>query len=384
MALLFDSALKGTVILAVAWIATRCSRTGTADLRHRIWLAAIVAVLLMPLGLWLTPSALPPSLRIDVQAAAVGEGSDAAIAIPGLPVVWALGMLLVLARSALGLWRVSRVTRNSRAIAGGLYSEQLMTPMTWGLFRPVVVLPAYALEWSEEQRDLVLRHEQAHILRHDWLWQMLAQLACAVFWFHPLMWLALAELRREGEDAADDLVLASGASAANYAEQLLAVARRITGAQPVGMVAMVRRPVLDHRISRILDATHGRTPAGLQARVAITTAALALTLACAVLDRGRVYKVGERGVTTPKVVQKVEEPQYTEQAREAKTQGTVVLNLEIDTKGRARNIHVTRGIDPGLDANAIKAIAMWKFDPGRKNGKPVATHATIEVHFHLT
>ena len=298
--------------------------------------------------------------------------------------MWALGALLVLARLALGLWRVARQTRNSRAIGGVLYSERLMTPMTWGLLHPVVALPVYALEWSEEQRDMVLRHEQAHIARHDWLWQMLAQLACAMFWFHPLMWLAFAELRREGEDAADDLVLASGASAPNYAGQLLAVARRITGTQLVGMVAMVRRPALDHRISRILDATHSRTPAGLQARVAIATAALALTLACAVLDRGRVYKIGENGVTAPKVVQKTSEPQYTEQAREAKTQGTVVLNLEIDSQGRARSIQVTRGIDPGLDANAIKAIGTWKFDPGRKNGRPVATHATIEVHFHLT
>jgi TonB family protein len=337
----------------------------------------------LPLGLWLTPGALPPSLRIDVQAAAVAEGSDAAIAIPGVAVVWALGMLLVLARLALGLWRVARLTSNSRAIGGALYSERLVTPMTWGLLHPVVVLPVYAIEWSEAERDMVLRHEQAHIARHDWLWQMLAQLACAMFWFHPLMWLAFAELRREGEDAADDLVLASGASAANYAGQLLAVARRITGAQLVGMVAMVRRPALDHRISRILDATHSRTPAGSQARVAITTAAIGLTLSCAVLDRGRVYKIGEDGVTTPKVVQKVEEPQYTEHARDAKTQGTVVLNLEIDSKGHARNIQVTRGIDPGLDANAIKAIGTWKFDPGRKKGKPVATHATIEVNFHL-
>lgn len=383
MALLFDSALKATVILVVAWVATRCSGRGTADLRHRIWLAAILAVLLLPLWLLLTPSDLPASLRIDAQSIAITEGSDAALRIPGLPVAWALGMLLVLARLVLGLWRVMRVTRNSRVIGGMLYSERLMTPMTWGLLHPVVVLPVYAIEWSEEQRDLVLRHEYAHILRHDWLWQMLAQLACAVFWFHPLMWLAFAELRREGEDAADDRVLAGGASATNYAAQLLAVARRMSGTQPVGMVAMARRPTLEKRISGILDATRRRTPAGFLARVAIVTAALGLTLACAVLDRGRVYKIGEDGVTAPKVVQKSEEPQYTEQARAAKTQGTVVLNLEIDSHGRARNIQVKRGVDPGLDANAIKAIGTWKFDPARKNGKPVAAHATIEVNFHL-
>jgi TonB family protein len=382
MALLFDSALKATIILAVAWVAARCSERGTADLRHRIWMAATVAVLLLPLWLLLTPSDLPAALRIDVQSQAVAKGSDAALAIPGLRAAWALGMLLVLGRLALGLWQVARLTRNSRVIGGVLYSDQIMTPMTWGLLNPLVLLPVYAIEWSDEQRDLVLRHEHAHILRHDWLWQMLAQLACALFWFHPLMWLAFAELRREGEDAADDRVLADGVSAANYAGQLLAVARRITGTQPVGMVAMVRRPTLEKRISGILDATRPRRPAGFQARAAIATAALGLTFACAVLDRGRVYKIGEDGVSTPKVVQK-SEPQYTEQARAAKTQGTVVLHLEVDSHGRARNIQVTRGIDPGLDANAIKAIGMWRFDPARKNGKPVAAHATIEVNFHL-
>jgi TonB family protein len=147
-------------------------------------------------------------------------------------------------------------------------------------------------------------------------------------------------------------------------------------------VAMVRRPALEKRISGILDTTRRRTPAGFEARAAVVVAAFGLTLACAVLDRGRVYKIGEDGVTTPKVVRK-SEPQYTEQARAAKTEGTVVLNLEIDSQGRARNIQVKRGVDPGLDANAIKAIGTWRFDPGRKNGRPVATRATIEVNFHL-
>lgn len=96
----------------------------------------------------------------------------------------------------------------------------------------------------------------------------------------------------------------------------------------------------------------------------------------------RVHRIGEEGVTAPKLLYKVE-PKYTDEARDAKIEGTLVLSLEIDTDGLARNIEVVRGLDPGLDQNGIDAVEQWRFDPGKKGGQPVRVAAKIEINYRL-
>jgi TonB family protein len=88
------------------------------------------------------------------------------------------------------------------------------------------------------------------------------------------------------------------------------------------------------------------------------------------------------GVTAPSVLYKVD-PEYTEEARLAKYQGTVVVSAEIGTDGLAYNMKAIRGLGLGLDEKAIEAISQWKFRPGSKNGQPVPVMATIEVNFRL-
>jgi periplasmic protein TonB len=96
---------------------------------------------------------------------------------------------------------------------------------------------------------------------------------------------------------------------------------------------------------------------------------------------GGIYRVGG-GVSSPILMAKVE-PQYSEEARKAKYQGTVLLYVEIDTSGHATNIKVQRSLGLGLDEKAIEAVKQWKFKPGYKDGKPVMVAATIEVNFRL-
>ena len=94
-----------------------------------------------------------------------------------------------------------------------------------------------------------------------------------------------------------------------------------------------------------------------------------------------VYRVGG-GVTAPRLLHKIE-PQYTEEARGGKIQGTVVLMVDIDPLGTATNVEVIRSVEPGLDQKAVEAVRQWQFQPGTKDGSPVTVRATIEVNFRL-
>ena len=96
---------------------------------------------------------------------------------------------------------------------------------------------------------------------------------------------------------------------------------------------------------------------------------------------GGVFRVGG-SVTAPSLLYKVE-PEYSEEARKAKYQGTVLLYVEVDPSGHATNIRVARSLGLGLDEKAIEAVKKWKFAPGKKDGRPVTVAATIEVNFRL-
>ncbi len=96
---------------------------------------------------------------------------------------------------------------------------------------------------------------------------------------------------------------------------------------------------------------------------------------------GGAYRIGG-GVSAPSVLFKVE-PEYSEEARKAKFQGTVVLFVVVDEHGNPTQLKVIRPLGLGLDQKAIEAVEKWKFSPGKKDGKPVAVQATIEVNFRL-
>jgi TonB family protein len=96
---------------------------------------------------------------------------------------------------------------------------------------------------------------------------------------------------------------------------------------------------------------------------------------------GGVFRVGG-GVSAPELVFKVD-PEYSEQARKSKYQGTVVLNLIVQRDGTVRDIRVVTSLGMGLDEKAIEAVKQWRFRPGQKGGQAVDVSAIIEVTFRL-
>jgi len=152
-------------------------------------------------------------------------------------------------------------------------------PMTWGVWRPVVLLPEEASQWPEDRQRAVLLHELAHVRRWDCLSQLLGHLARALFWFHPLAWWALSRLRAEQENACDDMVVRTGVPPANYSEHLLAVTASLPARfrVPPLTLAMTRSARLRQRLQGLLDPERDRRPLPRGSILLGGLAALALT-----------------------------------------------------------------------------------------------------------
>ena len=133
-------------------------------------------------------------------------------------------------------------------------SEDAKMPFACGLLHPTIVLPAECDSWTLDRRRAVLLHELAHVRRRDLVGHTIGRFACALYWFHPLVWTAAKRLRSESERACDDLALNCGARASDYAEHLLDI---VTGvrhhATPAVALAMARRKEFEGRMLAILD-----------------------------------------------------------------------------------------------------------------------------------
>jgi len=334
--LLADATLKTTLLLGLAAIIAAPARRASAAARHLIWALGLVGALSLPLLTLTLPNmdfALPdvgqaqaPFSPPSPPAAAMGKGAattpdapdtaqtavqPAAAGVLRQPAwavcvifVWLSGVGLTLLRLLSGLAAVRKIARASARIEYGPLAASAAAacrtftmsrpidfrqatlpgvapvPMGWGFLHPTVILPAEAAQWPPEQAHAALLHELAHIKRQDWLVQMFIHLVCALYWFHPLVWLAARQAHRESEHASDDLVLAAGLGQADYAGHLLNVARsaRAFRGTPIAAVALVRPSALNRRVSAIL-APHSHRR-GRTRKMVIAAAAFMAACVC--------------------------------------------------------------------------------------------------------
>jgi beta-lactamase regulating signal transducer with metallopeptidase domain/ketosteroid isomerase-like protein len=230
----------------------------------------------------------------------------------GLLLLWSLGAALTLAPLAVASLRIARIARRARPLdtprwaglaervaeAQHLDRGRLdlrraggpITPLTWGVLRPVVILPESCEAWTDAQAYEVLLHEAGHVRRHDCLTQLLASAACVLYWFNPLVWLAGRQMLTERERACDDQVLLAGARASDYANDLLDLARRFGAPWSTSHVttAMARRSQIAGRLLAVLDPHLDRRTVGRRPILAgaVLTLALLLPLASATLVAG--------------------------------------------------------------------------------------------------
>lgn len=247
-----------------------------------------------------------PATRSSTAARERGFNGGLPFNITGLQLLaflWILGALVVLLRLVFGTIKVGQLARDGSRVTDGawlslaqrtaarlgidrpltlLHGNRLGIPVTWGIVYPAVLLPPDADEWPESRRRFVLVHEMAHVKRFDALTQLAAQIAVAIFWFDPLIWLAAHRLRVEREHACDDYVLRDGTTPSLYAGELLDMVRSLgtpaheRAAPAFAALAMARRSEFEGRMLAILDPKLDRHT--LDRRSTLLTGALVLLL----------------------------------------------------------------------------------------------------------
>lgn len=332
---------RATVILALAGLVAAALRRSSASARHLVWVLGLVSALVVPALSAAVPKWELPVVTIAAPPVALSSSERGAVPAPSLPpeggnyksaeapapapmrdpvlsafkrnlaatswnafalLIWSVGAAIVLGRMLLGLVAVQWMSRRTRVVTGGpwiataqglaadlgvthvrfVQSATASMPMAWGLFRASVLMPADADTWPVQRLRVVLLHELAHVKRRDCLTHIVAQIVCAAYWFNPLAWIAARHLRSERERACDDLVLAAGTCGADYADELLDIARvtraqRFPAAIAGATVAMAHRSQLEGRLMAILDPSVPRR--GLtRARTAAASAVFALLI----------------------------------------------------------------------------------------------------------
>ena len=151
-------------------------------------------------------------------------------------------------------------------------------PLTFGVIRPVVLVPIDFESFTVDQQRHCLLHEMAHVARRDACWNWLAEITTAVYWFHPSVHWARWQLRRSREDAADDAVVRSGERASAYSRSLLEITQNIVASASQPVAAVHSGTNLQNRIRRLLDPTLKVDPQSRWAVAVIGVVFLLITL----------------------------------------------------------------------------------------------------------
>jgi uncharacterized protein (TIGR03435 family) len=365
---------KVTFVTALGLIGAWLARRNRAAVRHAILAAAFGVLLTLPIASILAPQVrvavlvgeqdravlppldaaidgIPPGAATDGRGVTSGTQQSSKSSLSALLMMgWIAGAMLSLLPMIVGLWRMRSLRRAGFPWAGGqsivdglareagirrrvevLLHEASPGPMTCDLWHPAIVLSPDAQTWEEEELSRALVHELEHVRRSDWVSQCLVRAACAVYWFHPLVWMAWRQLALEAERSCDDAVLRRSEGTV-YADQLVTLARRLSMAAKTPLLAMANRADLATRVSAVLDSGQPRGRAGR----------FVLALACAAAAVLVITMSPLRMVAAPQSASAQSAPQSLPAAATPQFDAASVKLVDANVKGS----HSSRDFDP--------------------------------------
>ncbi|MEW6992124.1 TonB family protein [Colwelliaceae bacterium 6441] len=255
-------------------------------------------------------------------------------------------------------------------------SAHAFSPMLIGIFKQKLLLPEdFTTLYNTEQQMLILEHEICHFDRNDIYWNLVAIVLLAVFWFHPLAWLAYFRFRRDQEISCDDIVLARKQShqRINYSRALL-VAAESTPPLAFAQLSFKKygdKEIMFERIEQIKSPTRASKVSLVIASLFSITLLSGLSYAGnigfkdAVSDsdsQAKKHRIPPKGKMSVKPIIRVQ-PKYPLKAAKEKIEGAVVLKFDINTEGNVKNVEVMKGVPAYVfDRVAVAALKKWKYD----------------------
>ena len=214
----------------------------------------------MPVAATLTPSRNSPVASGAATLNSVIHQDHAGKETVFLFAIWGIGFATLFIRLMVALLRLHALAAASqKAVVNNIpvrISKRVHTPLTWGVRRNVILLPAALTFGDPAVCASALNHEMAHVARWDWAWNLFAEIVCAVCWFQPGAWWLRQRMRLESERACDDRVLLSGISGPDYAAHLLQILRAVSTREVAP--AMAQSQGMEERMRHILDTQKPR------------------------------------------------------------------------------------------------------------------------------
>ena len=314
LAVLSASLVRPVVPAVAAWLALRIVRVRHPAVAHQVWTAVLAGMLVIPLvsvmaPAWKIPVTRSASVRSPL-AAAFSEEVVSSAPVPATEpaprrpsaaalILWAYfaGLGAMVCYRVLGIMLVTRFILRSTPLKPRLReSHDLLSPITVGGIRPLVILPAEWRTWGASTRRAVLAHEFAHLRRRDTLVAGAAQLATCLFWFHPLPWWLLRKTSELAELACDAEAVRKTHDPAGYSRILLHFAQVVKGAgyrAALPGLAMSRASGISSRVERIFEFAD--RPARNLVRPAWALALVGVPVVCVAATVG----FGEREAIVP-------------------------------------------------------------------------------------
>jgi TonB family protein len=433
---LLSYAFQSGLLLAVGILLPRALRVRHPRTMLVYWRLLLLVVLLLPLltVVWQQTAPLPilviDGLTVDAVVAtafpAAAQAFDWWIVISAVAVV----MLLALLRLVVGLVFLHRCRRGASPLTPipdpitklqqrlgleipFLVSRRFPVPITFGWFRPAVIVPETFRGLSADEQEGVACHELLHVRRRDWPMTVLEELLRAVLWFHPAVWILLPKIALSREQVVDEHVVRLTGKRRQYLDALWRVVctdQRYANALVVPLLGR------SHLVERV--AWLNKEKPMSKSRIVMSVLVLAASVAIAGVVGASVFPAAQESamriapamvpddlkaeqkdaeedqlktvskdsecdeITGPEVIEKVN-PRYPEEARKEKIMGQVIVKTVINEKGTVDAVEVLESPDELLSEAAVEAARQWTFQPALCDGRPVGVYYDLTFKFKL-
>ncbi|PCJ22624.1 MAG: hypothetical protein COA96_13865 [SAR86 cluster bacterium] len=398
------------LVFVVTYFEQNYTHSTSSHQKHKIWLIAIILLGFLPFSSALTEpffQGLLPDTNLSIITVLVPINSGVSSGIlTELSSHWVLMatatylsvLLFHLSKLALSFCRIHILKRTikistqkavlelldklrfelgiSRKVDIGS-SGSIRSPITFGVKRPIIALPADSRNWDISMYESVLLHELGHIKRHDWQVFIFSYLVASVNWFNPLVWHSLARLKLEAEFSCDNIVLKNNKSPKEFAEQILSIARNALGFERTELIvqSIIENSDLSLRVENILNQARPRRP---RTALFVVIPLFSVLLMFALISSGNVFAIVDESDYPSENLRLLymETPQYPQLALKRGIRGYTQVSFTVDASGNIEQQSVkveSSESNKFFKESSLEALNSFKFKPQMLRGKTIPT-----------